>query len=148
MFRQVLNFIYVWNRRSGTKGIVSFSLDPIVYKSQKANHESFEFCWMLKLPKRREKSLRFAVCKKTPAQFFKFEKKHLSLFYLRSGFMFSWKSQSHRVTKNLRKAQNAGEPMPNFSKMTENTCRIFYSLRRSMRSMKLKKIGPPLEKNV
>jgi hypothetical protein len=147
MFRQVLYFIYVWNRRSGTKGIVNFSLDPIVYKLQKANRESFEFCWMSKLLQRREKSLRFAVCKKTPAQFFKFEKKHLSLF-LRSGFMFSWKSRSHRVTKNLRKAQNAGEPMPDFPKMTENTCRIFPSWESQKGHWGWKKIGPPSKKNV
>jgi len=114
MFRQVLNFIYVWNRRSGTKGIVNFSLDPIVYKLQKANRESFEFCWMLKLPKRREKSLRFAVCKKTPAQFSKFEKKHLSLFF---------KIRIH-VLLQVTKSQSRRKIWEKH-KMQENLCPIF-----------------------
>ena len=112
----MLNFICVRTHRSGTKGIVVFSLDPIVYELQKANRKSLEFCWMLKnCHEDVKKSLRFAVCKKTPARFFKCEKKHLSLFL--------FKIRIHvflNVTKPLKNLKKAAKCRRTYARFFEN----------------------------
>ena len=80
---------------------------------KKANPESLELAeWWNKL-KTLKKSLQLAVCKGTPARFFKIEKKHLSIFLFRSGFITSRTSQSCWKIWESRHVQ-------------ENRCPIFW----------------------
>ena len=125
-------------RRSGTKGIVDFSLDPIVYELQKANRESLEFCWMMKLPWRREKIIAICRVQKDPCPIFQiWEKTLVAIFYLRSRFMFSWTSQGH--WKIWEKLPNAGEPMSDFLRMLENTYRIFFQFKKVKKFIEFEK---------
>jgi hypothetical protein len=48
----------------------------------------------------------------------------------------------------LRKAQNAKEPMPDFSKLTETLAEFFTVEKAKKGSLRLKKIGPPSMENV
>ena len=102
------------NRRSGTKGIVDFSLDPIVYELQKANRESLEFCWMMKLPWRREKTIAICRVQKDPCPIFQiWEKTLVAIFYLDPDSCFP---ERHKVTEKFEKS----------CQMQENLCPIFW----------------------
>ena len=78
-------------------------------------------------------------CAKRPLLDFQIWEKHLSLFYLRSGFMFSCKSQSHRVAENFEKSTKCRRTYARFPKIDWKHLQNFSQLRKSKKVIEVEK---------